>query len=60
MRNLNCNYFVYVLKSSRIRFSDIPEKEKYQNPKQHIDSFKRGTIMYLIVAVIDGIILTAI
>ena len=46
--------------TKRIRFSDIPEKEKYQNPKQHIDSFERGIIMYLIIAVIDGIILTAI
>ena len=46
--------------TKRIRFSDIPEKEKYQNPKQHVDSFKRGIIMYLIIAVIDGIILTVI
>lgn len=46
--------------SKRIRFKDIPEKEKYQNPKQHIDSFFRGIIMYLLVAIIDGIILTVI
>ena len=46
--------------TKRIRFSDIPEKEKYQNPKQHIDSFVRGIIMYLIISVIDGIILTVI
>ena len=46
--------------TKRIRFSDIPEKEKYQDPKQHIGSFERGIIMYLIIAVIDGIILTAI
>lgn len=46
--------------TKRIRFSEIPEKEKYQNPKQHIDSFLRGIIMYLIIAVIDGIILTLI
>lgn len=46
--------------TKRIRFSDIPEKEKYQDPKQHIGSFKRGIIMYLIIAVIDGIILTVI
>lgn len=46
--------------TKRIRFSDIPEKEKYQNPKQHINSFGRGIIMYLIIAVIDGIVLTAI
>ena len=46
--------------TKRIRFSDIPEKEKYQDPKQHIGSFERGIIMYLIIAVIDGIILTVI
>jgi len=46
--------------TKRIRFSDIPEKEKYQNPKQHIDSFLRGIVMYLLVALIDGIILTLI
>lgn len=46
--------------TKRIRFKDIPEKEKYQNPKQHIDSFLRGIIMYLLVAIIDGIILTII
>jgi undecaprenyl pyrophosphate phosphatase UppP len=33
--------------TKRIRFKDIPEKEIYQNPKQHIDSFLRGIIMYL-------------
>ncbi len=44
--------------TKRIRFKDIPEKEMYQNPKQHIDSFFRGMIMYLLVAIIDGIILT--
>lgn len=46
--------------TKRIRFSDIPEKEKYQDSKQHIGSFERGIIMYLIIAIIDGIILTAI
>ena len=44
--------------TKRIRFKDILEKEMYQNPKQHIDSFFRGMIMYLLVAIIDGIILT--
>jgi hypothetical protein len=46
--------------TKRIRFKDIPEKEMYQNPKQHIDAFLRGIIMYLLVAIIDGIILTII
>lgn len=52
--------FIWWRNTKRIRFKDIPEKEKYQNPKQHIDSFLRGIIMYLLVAIIDGIILTII
>lgn len=46
--------------TKRIRFKDIPEKEKYQNPKQHISSFLRGIIMYLLIAIIDGILLTVL
>ena len=46
--------------TKRIRFKDIPEKKLYQNPKHHIDSFIRGVFMYLLVALIDGIILTII
>lgn len=46
--------------TKRIRFTEIAEKEKYQNPKQHIDSFLRGIIMYVLVAIIDGFILTII
>lgn len=46
--------------TKRIRFSEIPEKEKYQNPKLHIESFLRGIVMYLLVAIIDGLILTII
>lgn len=44
--------------TKRIRFSDIPEKKAYQNPKQHIESFFRGALMCLIVAIVDGMILT--
>lgn len=44
--------------TKRIRFSDIPEKQAYQNPKEHIDSFVRGAGMYLLAALIDGALLT--
>lgn len=44
----------------RIRFSFIPDKSMYQNPKMHVDSFYRGIIMYLMVAIIDGLILTVL
>ena len=44
--------------TKRIRFTKIPEKELYQNPQKHIQSFIRGFILYLIIAIIDGYILT--
>lgn len=44
--------------TERIRFTKIPEKELYQNPKKHIEAFGRAFIMYLLVALIDGYILT--
>lgn len=44
--------------TKRIRFVKIPEKELYQNPKKHIEAFIRAFIMYLLVALIDGYVLT--
>lgn len=44
--------------TKRIRFTKIPEKELYQNPIKHIEAFGRALIMYLLVALIDGYILT--
>lgn len=44
--------------TKRIRLSKIPEKELYQNPRKHIDSFLRAAIMYTAVAAIDGYLLT--
>lgn len=44
--------------TKRIRLSKIPEKKLYQNPKKHIEAFARGFVMYFIIAVIDGYILT--
>lgn len=38
--------------ASRIRFSCVPEKEAYQNPKKHIDSFLRGIPTFAAAAVI--------
>lgn len=46
--------------TKRIRLTRIPEKEPYQDPKKHIGSFRRGVIMYIIVALIDGALLTLI
>lgn len=44
--------------TKRIRLSKIPDKKLYQNPKKHIEAFVRGFVMYLLIAVIDGYILT--
>ncbi|MDE5909952.1 MAG: ABC transporter permease [Lachnospiraceae bacterium] len=44
--------------TKRIRFTKIPEKEYYQNPRKHIEAFGRALIMYLLVALIDGFLLT--
>lgn len=44
--------------SKRIRFTQIPDKKMYQDPSKHIGSFIRGIPMFLLVAIIDGAILT--
>ena len=44
--------------TKRVRLRKIPEKELYQNPKKHIEAFIRAFIMYLLIALIDGYILT--
>jgi len=44
--------------TARIRFTKIPEKELYQNPRKHIEAFGRALIMYLFIALIDGYLLT--
>ena len=44
--------------AKRIRFTKIPEKELYQNPRKHIEAFGRAFIMYLLIALVDGFILT--
>ena len=41
-------------KSKRIRFSCVPEKEAYQDPKKHVNSFLRGIPMFAVVAVLVG------
>lgn len=44
--------------TKRIRLSKIPEKAIYQNPKKHIEAFARAFIMYFLIALIDGYLLT--
>ncbi|WP_297688594.1 ABC transporter permease [uncultured Anaerococcus sp.] len=44
--------------TKRIRFTKIPEKTLYQNPKKHIEAFLRALLMYFLIALVDGYILT--
>ena len=44
--------------TKRIRLSKIPKKEVYQNPKKHIEAFFRALVLYFLVAVVDGYLLT--
>ncbi len=44
--------------SKRIRFTKIPEKELYKNPKKHIQAFGRAIIMFFLIALLDGYVLT--
>ena len=46
--------------TKRIRFSFIPEKQAYQNPKKHVDSFLRGIPLFAVVAAITAGIVTLI
>lgn len=42
--------------SKRIRFSCLPNKEPYQNPKTHVDSFLRGIPTFVVVALLTAFI----
>lgn len=44
--------------AKRVRFTKVPEKEMYQNPRKHVKAFGRAVVMYFLVALIDGYVLT--
>nr|WP_072515222.1 ABC transporter permease [Ndongobacter massiliensis] len=46
--------------TKRIRFSKIPQKQLYQNPKKHVEAFIRAFLMYFVVALLDGYLLAFI
>lgn len=46
--------------TSRIRFSCVSDKALYQDPSVHLASFYRGTIMYLLVALLVSCIISLI
>ena len=43
--------------TKRSRFSMFSDKKLYEDPKAHIYAFLRATLMYLIIALIDGALL---
>ena len=45
--------------TKRIRFSFLPEKKYYQNPKKHIESFLRGIPLFAATAALAALIVTA-
>ncbi len=44
--------------TKRIRLVKIPQKKLYQNPKKHIQAFLRALVLYFLVALLDGYLLT--
>ena len=46
--------------TKRIRFSFLPEKKYYQNPKRHIESFWRGLPLFAAVAALSALIVTVL
>lgn len=44
--------------TKRIRFSFLQEKETYQDPSKHIDSFLRDIPMFAVVALLSGAIVS--
>ena len=46
--------------TKRIRFSFLTDKQYYQDPKMHIDSFIRGIPLFIVVAILSALITTII
>jgi len=44
--------------TKRVRFTEVPEEALYQDPTKHIQAFERAVVMYTLVALIDGFVLT--
>ena len=46
--------------TKRIRFSFLPEKNNYQDPKKHIESFLRGIPLFAVIAALTALIVTTL
>ena len=46
--------------TKRIRFSFLPEKKYYQDPKKHIESFLHGMPLFAAIAALTALIVTVL
>ena len=46
--------------AKRIRFSFLPEKQYYQNPKKHIESFLHGIPLFAAIAALTALVVTVL
>ncbi len=46
--------------TKRIRFSFLPEKKYYQDPKKHIESFLRGIPLFVAIAALTALVVTVL
>ena len=46
--------------TKRIRFSFLPDKEIYQDPSKHIDSFVRGSPLFAVIAALSAGVVTLV
>lgn len=46
--------------TKRIRFSFLPEKEYYRNPKKHLESFWRGIPLFAAIAALAALVVTVL
>ena len=44
--------------TKRTRLTKIPDAELYKSPKKHVEAFIRAFVMYLLIALLDGYLLT--
>ena len=46
--------------TKRIRFSFLPEKKYYQDPKKHIESFLHGIPLFAVIAALAALVVTVL
>ena len=46
--------------TKRIRFSFLPEKKYYQDPKKHIESFLHGIPLFAVIAALTALVVTVL